>query len=137
MAAVQGKNCGACMMCCIVLEIEELEKPAGPACPNCVNPGCKIYPERPQVCRDFECEWLTSRSLPQNFRPDLIGTILMEDSETGEYRAVCDPAAPMDWRRPLLFSHLVATARSGRTVVARAGLKAWRVYGSGEIMPTA
>ena len=133
MAAAQGKTCGACMMCCIVLEIEELNKPAGPACPNCVNPGCAIYAARPQVCRDFECEWLTSRTLPQNFRPDLIGTILMEDADTGEYRAVCAPSRALSWRQPRVFAHLVAMAKAGHTVVAKAGLQAWRVFASGEV----
>ena len=125
------------MMCCIVLEIEELAKPAGPACPNCVHPGCAIYAARPQVCRDFECEWLTSRTLPQHFRPDLIGTILMEDSETGEYRAVCAPSRAMSWRAPRVFAHLVAMAKAGHTVAAKAGLQAWRVFPSGEVGRTA
>jgi len=135
-AATQGKSCGPCMMCCIVLEIEELKKPAGPACANCVNPGCRIYPDRPQVCRDFECEWLTSRTLPQNFRPDLIGAILMEDADTGEYRAVCAPERSQVWRQPRVFAHLVAMAKSGRTVVAKAGTMAWRVFPSGQSGPT-
>ena len=124
------------MMCCIVLEIDELKKPAGPACLNCAYPGCRIYPDRPQVCRDFECEWLTSRTLPQHFRPDLIGAILMEDPDTGEYRAVCAPKRPHVWRNPKVFAHLVAMAKAGRTVVAKAGTMAWRVFPSGESGPT-
>ena len=123
-------------MCCTALEIPELKKPAGPKCPNCAEPGCRIYPERPQVCRDFECEWLMSRTLPANFRPDRIGAILMEDSEYDQYRAVCAPDRPFAWRHPRVFAHLVAVARTGRTVVAKAGLKAWRVYASGEWGPT-
>ena len=107
-------------MCCVVLEIEVFDKPAGPACQHCAAVGCAIYQQRPSVCRDFECEWLTSRNLPQNFRPDRIGAILMEDSEVDEYRAVCAPARPLAWRDPRVFAHLVAVAKSGRTVVAKA-----------------
>ena len=60
MAAAPGKSCGACTMCCSALEIAHFNKPAGPLCVNCrVGGGCAIYAERPQVCRDFECEWLT------------------------------------------------------------------------------
>jgi hypothetical protein len=132
-AAAQGKSCGACMMCCIVLEIDELKKPAGPACRNCAFPGCSIYPDRPQVCRDFECEWLMSRTLPQNL---LIGAILMEDPDTGEYRAVCAPGRRHVWRNPRVLAHLIAMAKSGRTVVAKAGTQAWRVFPSGETGPT-
>jgi uncharacterized protein len=123
-------------MCCVALEITELKKPAGPACAHCVTVGCAIYQQRPPVCRDFECEWLTSRKLPQHFRPDRIGAILMEDAEVDEYRAVCAPSRPLAWRHPKVFAHLVAVAKSGRTVVAKAGLQAWRIYASGEWGPT-
>lgn len=124
-------------MCCTALEIVELKKPAGPACPNCIlTGGCKIYLKRPQVCRDFECNWLLERALPATLRPDKVGTILMEDDDTGEYRAVCAPAKPLAWRHPLVFAHLLAMAKSGRTVVAKAGLNAWRIFPSGEWGPT-
>ena len=125
------------MMCCIVLEIEELKKPAGPACPNCVGGGgCAIYASRPQVCRDFECEWLTERSLPRPLRPDRIGTIFMEAHDADEYRAVCAPEKPLAWRQPRVFAHLVAVAKTGRMVVAKAGLSSWRIFASGEWGPT-
>lgn len=125
-------------MCCTALEIEELGKDAGPACKNCVTGGgCAIYAMRPQVCRDFECEWLTQRDLPRHFRPDRIGTILMEAHDTDEYRAVCSPDRPLAWRQPRVFAHLVAVAKSGRTVVAKAGLSSWRIFASGEWGPTA
>ena len=125
------------MMCCIVLEIEELKKPAGPACPNCVaGGGCAVYTTRPQVCRDFECEWLTDRALPRPFRPDRIGTILMEAHDADEYRAVCAPGKPLAWRQPRVFAHLVAGAKTGRMVGAKAGLSSWRIVASGEWGPT-
>ena len=137
MAAAPGKSCGACTMCCSALEIAHFKKPAGPLCANCrPGGGCAIYAERPQVCRDFECEWLTRRDLPRQLRPDLVGTILMEDADSDEYRAVCAPERPMAWRHPLVFAHLVAVAKSGRTVVAKAGLTSWRIFGSGEWGPT-
>ena len=120
-------------MCCSALEIPELGKPAGPLCGNCRHAaGCAIYAARPQVCRDFECEWLTRRDLSRALRPDLVGTILMEDADSDEYRAVCAPGKPMAWRHPLVFAHLVAVAKSGRTVVAKAGLTSWRIFASGE-----
>ena len=98
--------------------------------------GCAIYADRPEVCRDFECEWLTRRDLSRQLRPDLVGTILMEDADSDEYRAVCAPEKPMAWRHPLVFAHLVAAAKSGRVVVAKAGLTSWRIFGSGEWGPT-
>jgi len=135
--SIPGKSCGSCVMCCTALEIPELQKPAGPACPNCIRTGgCTIYATRPQVCRDFECNWLVERKLPATMRPDRIGTILMEDDDTGEYRAVCAPERPLAWRNPRVFAHLVTVAKSGRTVVAKAGLSSWRIFASGEWGPT-
>ena len=137
MTAAPGKSCGACSMCCSALEIDYFKKPPGPKCVNCLpGGGCAIYADRPEVCRDFECEWLTRRDLSRQLRPDLVGTILMEDADSDEYRAVCAPEKPMSWRHPMVFAHLVAMAKSGRIVVAKAGLTSWRIFGSGEWGPT-
>ncbi|MBL8590444.1 MAG: hypothetical protein JNK46_18055, partial [Methylobacteriaceae bacterium] len=58
------------------------------------------------------------------------------DSE--EYRAVCHPDRPFDWlKNPLVFKHLVAMAKEGHTVVAKAGMKGWRIYPSGKWTPAA
>jgi hypothetical protein len=138
MTAAPGKACGPCTMCCSALEIAELTKPAGPLCVDCRRGGgCSIYASRPQVCRDFACEWLTRRDLSRQLRPDLVGAILMEDADSDEFWAVCAPEKPMAWRHPLVFAHLVALAKSGRTVVAKAGLTSWRIYGSGAWAPSA
>lgn len=123
-------------MCCSALEIPELKKPAGPLCGHNTGAACLIYAQRPHVCRAFECEWLTTRDLPARFRPDRIGVILMEDGDVDEYRAVCAPSRPNAWRRPDVFAHLVAVAKTGRVVVAKAGLQAWRVFPSGAWGPT-
>ena len=132
-------------MCCtaMAIDVPEIAKDAGEPCRNCVlaangkvTPGCKIYATRPQLCRDYECEWLGSRTLPATLRPDKVGTILMDDEETGEYRAVCDPQKPLAWRHPLMFAHLVAMAKAGRTVVAKAGRDSWHIYESGQYKPT-
>ncbi|HEY1783254.1 MAG TPA: hypothetical protein VGG79_23025 [Roseiarcus sp.] len=137
MTAAPGKSCGACTMCCSALEIDYFKKPPGPKCVNCLSGGgCAIYTDRPAVCRDFECEWLTRRDLSRQLRPDLVGTILMEDADSDEYRAVCAPEKPMSWRHPMVFAHLVAMAKSGRIVVAKAGLSSWRIFASGECGPT-
>jgi uncharacterized protein len=137
MGSIPGKSCGDCTMCCTALEIVEFKKPPGQPCVNCqASGGCAIYASRPSVCRDFECLWLTERNLPRNMRPDRVRTILMEDDDSGEYRAVCEPFEPFAWRNPRVFAHLVKVAKTGRTVVAKAGLNSWRVFASGETAPT-
>jgi len=86
-------------MCCQVLTIEHFNKDAGVLCQHCVlGGGCKIYKKRPDVCQDYECDWMMERSIPSTLRPDKVGTILMEDADSDEYQAVCDPKKPMAWR---------------------------------------
>lgn len=125
-------------MCCHVLDIEELDKMAGDLCGKwCAPGGCAIYAKRPQVCRDFECDWLTERDIPVAMKPDRFGTILMVCPDSDQYQAVCDPKKPNSWRHPMMFKHLVSKAKEGHVVVAKAGLISWRVYPTGECAPWA
>jgi len=131
MLDIPGKACGPCTFCCRVLEIEELDKRAGTLCSDCTAGGCAIYASRPEVCQDYYCQWKEDRGLPATMRPDKVGTLLMDDPDSDEYHAVCDPSKPLAWRNPLVFKHLVLEAKSGRLVVAKAGLKAWRIFDDG------
>jgi uncharacterized protein len=132
MREIPGKSCGPCFFCCKVLEIEEMKKTAGKLCPHCVlSGGCGVYETRPQVCRDYFCQWKEDRGLPATMRPDKVGTLLMDDADSDEYHAVCDPEKPFSWRNPLIFRHLVAEAKAGRMVVAKAGVRSWRIYADG------
>jgi hypothetical protein len=138
MLAIPGKACGECSFCCKVLEIAELAKSAGKLCDHCLNTGfggCGIYVGRPQVCRDYECLWKGDRNMSTRLRPDRTGTILMEDPDSDEYRAVCDPEKPFAWLTPIVFKHLVAMAKNGQIVVAKAGLKSWRIRANGQWGP--
>lgn len=135
---IPGKDCGSCMMCCQILDIPELNKPPGPDCPNCMaGGGCRIYASRPQVCRDFECEWLRERDLGPMLRPDRSRVVLLEEPDTDRYLAVTHPDRPMDWlKNKQIFQHLVFMAKQGREVVAKSGERGWRVFASGKWAPT-
>jgi hypothetical protein len=50
-------------------EIESLSKPADVWCDNCTGTGCAIYADRPKLCRDFLCRWMTDETLPDTWRP--------------------------------------------------------------------
>ena len=136
MGSIPGKSCGPCTMCCKVLVIDHFKKDAGVLCEHCtLKGGCKIYETRPNVCRDYECDWMMERSLGPQLRPDKVGTILMEDADSDEYQAVVDPTTPMAWRNPLVFKVLVSKAKEGRVVVAMAGAKTWRIFDNGTFKP--
>lgn len=75
------RSCGECRACCVVLGFEAREgeapfaKPHGEPCPHLVQIGCGIYPERPPVCRRFQCGWLQAPNLPDALRPDRCGVL--------------------------------------------------------------
>jgi hypothetical protein len=50
--------------------IPQLGKPANVACRHLTAKGCGIYEKRPQVCRDFRCDWLEGKGTE---RPDAVG----------------------------------------------------------------
>ena len=135
---IPGKACGPCSLCCKILEIDDFKKPPGPWCDHCQpGIGCGAYAVRPATCRDFACLWKGDRGLSPLLRPDKVGTLLMEDADSEDYLAVCDPERPLAWRTPLVFNHLVSIAKTGRVVMAKAGRKAWRIYGTGQWGPCA
>ena len=79
----------------------------------------------------------TERDVAVVLNPHRTGVLFMIDADSDEYLAVCDPKKPHLWRTPLVFRHLLAKAKEGHVVVAKAGTFAWRVYSNGETAPWA
>jgi hypothetical protein len=82
-------HCGGCRACCITpyLKTPEFTKPSHTYCHNCGRGGCKMYWNRPQACREFECAWLKSQSrndvMPPELRPDCCGVIFVDKDTQG------------------------------------------------------
>lgn len=55
-------ECTKCGACCVAPDIAALGKPLGLACPH-LGPDnlCKVYEDRPQVCRDYEPDELCNK----------------------------------------------------------------------------
>lgn len=67
---VDGRSCGTCTLCCRLPEIDLFDKPANDWCTHCkAGKGCSIYAERPSVCRDFLCRWMTDETLGDEWTP--------------------------------------------------------------------
>ena len=76
---IEGRDCGACTVCCVALTIEDprLMKAQGLPCPNLAQPfGCSIYETRPRTCREFHCGWRKLKWVPQTLRPDLSAVLV-------------------------------------------------------------
>lgn len=59
--------------------------------------GCTIYSERPAICRDFKCMWLTSQQIPLWMKPDKSKVIVYErayEDVDGTYK---EPGWKINW----------------------------------------
>jgi Fe-S-cluster containining protein len=84
-------HCGECRACCFFPKLNtEItgDKPAGQWCTHCSGTGCKIYWNRPKVCREYVCVWLASQKrndrMKPELRPDKCGVIFLDDSTTND-----------------------------------------------------
>ncbi|MCW6507904.1 hypothetical protein [Lichenifustis flavocetrariae] len=104
---VPGRECGACTMCCKVYRIEALGKPDGVWCTHCVvGSSCKIYPDRPDDCRDFFCLWRTDATLPDSWKPNVSKLTISLFPKNGFLYVQVDPSTPQAWRKEPYFSTL-------------------------------
>lgn len=78
------KNCDSCNECCTVLSIPELDKSLNVACKNLCDSKCKVYENRIDTCKFFNCLWKTS-DWPDWLRPDKSGILLTITSQPKQY----------------------------------------------------
>jgi hypothetical protein len=106
-----------------VFAIPQLEKPAGKWCQHCaIGDGCTIYESRPQVCRDFECLWLQSQSIPgaemqPALRPDRCKVVFSPSTNPNYISATLMPGAPDAYQRPVVREFIERLVK-GRVAVA-------------------
>jgi hypothetical protein len=70
---VPGRACGSCTVCCKepTIESDTFRKVQGVLCVHCTAAGgCRIYAQRPDVCREFYCQWRRYAWLDDSWRPD-------------------------------------------------------------------
>ena len=81
---MSSRECGECTACCTHLKIDtaELQKLADVDCEH-LEPqrGCRIYASRPRGCRDFVCAWHQMPDIPDDWRPDRSGVLLVLTGE--------------------------------------------------------
>lgn len=124
-----GKSCGDCGLCCKLMGVTALQKPAGKWCRHFSRTdGCRIYADRPDDCRVFNCLWLLTDALDADWKPSTAGFVL--HSEQGGARLIveCDATRPHDWRRAPYEATLRRWAASpGQEVLVFAGMRGVRL----------
>ncbi|WP_245277120.1 hypothetical protein [Rhizobium sp. CF080] len=106
------RSCGTCTLCCRLPEIATLDKPADEWCRHCSEGrGCAIYADRPQLCRDFLCRWMTDTTVSEDWQPLLSKMLVYEQGP--QLTILVDPDHPDMWQKEPYFSDLQAWANVG------------------------
>ena len=81
---VEGRSCGECSVCCVVLNVDtkEFQKLPGVPCTHLCSSGCSIHATRYRVCHEYHCGWRQLNSLGEDWRPDKSGVLI--DFQTDE-----------------------------------------------------
>ena len=112
------------------MAVPELYKTAWVDCPNCViGKGCKVYPDRPESCRDFMCGWLMAPYMGEELKPERCHVVFSMPYDDHTIVANCDPRAPDAWRAPHVIEmlHLLARAFAQRIVLVQVEQRYWRI----------
>src|SRR5262245_40783104 len=112
-------ECGGCTLCCKLMGIPELEKKPGKWCTHCaVGQGCKIYADRPESCRVFDCMYrLGPPGTDIKLRPDKCKVVIAPTTNPMIISAHVDPGYPDAWKKEPVHSLLKRFAASGLMVV--------------------
>jgi len=122
-AIVAGRSCQGCTMCCKIMGIPEIDKAPWQWCKHCdIGVGCKIYDERPSVCRSFYCRYLLHETLGEHWKPSVSKMLLTFDRAARNLAIRLDPARPHAWRKEPYYSEIknwaaVAWHDNGQVIV--------------------
>jgi hypothetical protein len=107
-----ARACGSCTLCCRLPDIDALEKPANDWCRHCIDgEGCRIYEQRPQLCRDFLCLWRTDEGLDDSWDP--ARSRMMIYRQGPQVTVLVDPDYPEIWKQTPYAETLQHWARAG------------------------
>jgi hypothetical protein len=122
------RECGSCSACCTLLEVTDVGKSANEWCKHCdAGKGCKIYHDRPQMCRSFSCAWLQGH-LDDAWFPEKAGMVVHFSQDAVNVQV--DPAYPDRWRAEPYFSKLAEWSLSGIRMTGNRGYATLVIAGS-------
>lgn len=130
---VPGRSCGDCTLCCKLLAIRELAKPRNVWCKHCKpGRGCLIYDLRPRDCAIFNCGYLISPILGEEWKPSKSKIVLVPETGVNRIVAFVDPQRPDVWKREPYYSTLKKLAANAAThggwVVVRIERRTYMLY---------
>jgi hypothetical protein len=98
---VEGRSCKDCTVCCdgtLKANIRGHEMNFGKPCFFVQKgKGCSDYENRPRVCREFQCEWLTNPEIPEELAPNKINALISRHTQDGiEHLALTEAGVKLD-----------------------------------------
>jgi len=109
------RACGACNLCCKVLQVESLNKPAGQWCVHVLKGrGCGIHGRHPDDCRSFRCGWLDSPELGPEWKPEISRFVVRDERDQRRICIDVDPGYPGAWKAPAYYPLIKQWSRSVR-----------------------
>lgn len=132
------KTCGACNLCCKVLQVESLAKPAGRLCEHAMGGrGCAIHGRHPADCQAFACGWLQWEDLGEAWKPDVARFLIRNEPSRGRLSIDVDPEHPDAWRAatyyPTIKAWAAAVRAQGACVLVYAGPNTTVVFPEADI----
>lgn len=112
-------DCGACNMCCRLLDVRSISKPAHMLCwHTTLHGGCVVHEKKLTdpalaVCAGFKCVWLESQNLDESrrgarsMRPDQCHVMFVRDPDDPKLLWVhVDPRYRDAWRTSPVADYL-------------------------------
>jgi hypothetical protein len=135
--AVVGRECGQCSLCCKLLKVVELDKPENVWCKHCRpgHGGCSIHPTRPQICRDYYCGWMLSKTVGDEWYPLRSHMVLSLVKINGvqTVNVVVDTSRPLIWLEPPYYGQLKSMATRGLKVNRQEDIHLVQVRSAGRV----
>ena len=124
------RDCGACGLCCKLLNVPDVNKPALMTCwwttvhGGCARQGEKSTAPELMACAQFKCLWLASQEreleserMPRHMRPDVTHVLMYPEPGGGTNIWIhVDPQYPTAWREPEIVHYLDGIVSRGGMV---------------------
>ncbi len=110
---VEGRTCRGCTLCCKLMQVPPLNKPKDQWCIHCeIGTGCRIYDERPAVCKSFLCGYVSSADIGPHWQPSNCKMVLFYEAQARRAVIFVDSGRPGAWRSEPFYSDIQAWARA-------------------------
>lgn len=110
------KDCGDCALCCKLIEVKPLGKPADTWCQHCTKHSCRIWSERPEICKTYDCLWRTTPEMPEELRPSQCKVAFECHDPEKVAIAHVDKDRPEAWRKKPVIGVITKLLREKWTV---------------------